>query len=53
MIEKTSENMVCAVCGNPAIIVIAGIPCCADCMNSKQVLEAQEIENEILESFKD
>lgn len=53
MIEKTSENIICAVCGKPAIIVIAGIPCCADCVNSEQVLEAQESENEILESFKD
>ena len=53
MIEKTSENMVCAICGKPATMVIASIPCCIDCKDSASVLEAQEIENEILESFKD
>lgn len=47
MIEKTSKDVRCTLCGKPATIVVAGSPYCADCAKSEEIKEAVEL----VESF--
>lgn len=47
MIEKTSKNVRCILCGKLATIIVAGSPYCADCAKSEEVKE----EVELVESF--
>lgn len=49
MIEKTSENTCCILCGKPATTVIAGNPYCQDCAKSGDTKEAEEM----IELFKE
>jgi hypothetical protein len=49
MIEKTSEDVKCRVCGKPAITEIAGIPVCSSCVDAPEVKEAQKM----IENFED
>jgi hypothetical protein len=47
MMEKTSENIVCIICGKPATCEVAGKPCCDDCKNSDEIKQQQTL----IESF--
>lgn len=47
MIEKTSKDIKCVVCGAPATSIIAGLPCCDNCVDNDKIKEAQET----IESF--
>ena len=47
MIEKTSEDVRCTICGKPATIIVAGLPYCTDCAKSEEAKETVEL----VESF--
>ena len=49
MMEKTSEDIKCHVCGKPAVTTIAGIPVCAVCAQSEELKK----DNELIESFEE
>lgn len=44
MLEKTSIDVKCHKCDKPAVKEIAGVPCCADCIETEKVSEAVELQ---------
>lgn len=45
MIEKTSKDLKCVVCGEPATVTVAGNPYCDKCKDSESAKEAQELQD--------
>lgn len=42
MIEKSSKDVKCVVCGEPAVTTVGGLPFCELCKDSERAQEAAE-----------
>lgn len=43
MIEKTSKDIKCVICGAPAVIAIGDNAFCEECKDSEEAQEAKEL----------